>query len=113
MINRESTNTLFVYTRDDSGNFWVFDGFVFHRFLWTSEGLWFIRSQPYLPACSFGQSLTMTRYQRLALEDEAMQHHVSLPFFANEAQCNNFAIQSRQNQFVFDCTVPSGYFYLP
>ncbi len=108
----KSSNALFIYSQDESGNFWVFDGHVFHRFLWNSEGLWFIRSQSYLPPYSFGKCLALTVEQRQLLEEEAFRHHISLPFFSSESDCNHFAVSSQKNQFVFDCTFPSGYFLM-
>ena len=107
----ESKNALFVYTLDDSGRFWVYDGASYHRFLWRSEGLWFIRSQFYLPQCSYGKCLMMSDPQRADLQFEAGRHGIVLPFFATELECKSYAASVRQNQLVFDCTVPGGYFY--
>ena len=106
----ESKNALFVYTQDDSGRFWAYDGASYHRFLWRSEGLWFIRSQAYLPQCSYGKCLMMDDRQRADLEREAGSHSIHLPFFASELECKSYAVSVRQDQMVFDCTVPAGYF---
>ncbi len=107
----ESKNALFVYTVDDSGSFWVFDGANFHRFLWHSEGLWFIRSQDYLPEYSFGKCLTLNIEQRQEIENEVAGHGITLPFFDNEIECNSFALLVSQNQVIYDCALPGGYFY--
>ena len=104
-------NALFVYTQDDSGRFWVFDGRLFHRFMWNQEGLWYIRTQVYLPECSYGKCLTMNDHQRQVLEEEAARHKIALPIFDNEAACTGFAVSIQHNQFVFDCTYPGGFFY--
>jgi hypothetical protein len=108
----EFTDVLFVYTRDGSGHFWVFDRSLYHRFLWNAQGLWYIRSQTYLPEYSFGKCLLLDGDQRKALENESSRHHISLAFFENEAACNHFAVLVHQEQYVFDCTYPGGFFIL-
>jgi len=111
-MTEESKNALFVYSLDEAGNFLVFDGAYYHRFLWHAEGLWFIRTQDFLPKYSYGECLTLNDEQRFALESEAARYGITLPFFDNEAECNNFALRVPQNQFVFDCTMPGGYFVM-
>jgi hypothetical protein len=111
LFDDESLAVLFVYSQDDSGHFWIFDGSQYHRFLLKREGLWFIRSQAYLPVYSYGKCLTMNDQLRRALEDEAAKHKLTLPIFDNEMECNRYAVQLQSNQFVFDCTYPGGFFY--
>jgi len=106
-----SKNVLFVYSVDDSGNFWIFDGAQYQRFLWNSTGLWFIRSQAYLPKYSYGNCLPFTDQQRQEIESEAGRYNIYLPFFDNEGECQDFAISVPQSQLVFDCTLPAGFFY--
>jgi len=106
-----SKNVLFVYTVDDSGNFWIFDGTHYQHFLWNSEGLWFIRSQFYLPKYSYGKCLAFNNQQRQEIEREAARYDIFLPFFDSEGECQNFVTLVPQNQLVFDCTFPGGFFY--
>ena len=104
-------NVLFVYSVDDSGNFWIFDGVQYQRFLWNSTSLWFIRSQDYLPKYSYGPCLPFDHQQRQEIESEAARYGIYLPFFDNEGECQSFAISVPQNQLVFDWTLPGGFFY--
>jgi len=104
-------NVLFVYSVDDSGNFWIFDGVQYQRFLWNSTSLWFIRSQDYLPKYSYGTCLPFDHQQRQEIESEAARYGIHLPFFDNERECQSFAISVPQSQLVFDCTLPGGFFY--
>jgi hypothetical protein len=104
-------NVLFVYSVDDSGNFWIFDGGQYQRFLWNSTGLWFIRTQAYLPKYSYGKCLAFDTQQRQAIESEAAGYDIHLPFCDSEGECQNFALMVPQGQLVFDCTFPGGFFY--
>jgi hypothetical protein len=106
-----SNNVLFVYTVDEAGDFWIFDGVQYQRFLWNSTGLWFIRSQSFLPKYSYGKCLAFDHQQRQEIENEAARHGIYLPFCGSEGECQNFVLLVPQSQLVFDCTFPGGFFY--
>jgi hypothetical protein len=103
-------SALFVYIQDNSGRFWAYDGRQYHRFLWNQQGLWYVRSQSYLPQYVVGRGMPLTLEQRLLLESEAARYQIVLPFFKNEEDATRFALTAQHEQFIFDRSFPAGYF---
>lgn len=111
-LNDESQNALFVYFQDDMHRFWVYDGQRYLHFAWPDSGARFVRAQDYLPGNTMGVCVPMSVEQRAWLEAEAARFDLHLPFFDSEDACNQFALASRQEQYIIDRTLPAGYFYL-
>lgn len=111
-IDGRPRNALFIYTKDVSGRFWVFDGSLYHHFFVDGPNFWYIRSQPYLPAYTSGRGYLMMNSERRALQREADRHHITLPFFQTVKECEDCALYAQQEQFIIDRTIPGGYFYI-
>lgn len=109
-MTAEANNSLFIYVKDESGKFWVFDGGQFHHFFLDGTRFWYIRTQAYLPGCTVGRCITLSRTDRQALQSEALRHRILLPFFETLEECNGFALVAEHEQFVFDRSFPAGYF---
>ena len=109
---KNSQNALFVYMKDDSGRFWVYDGSQYHHFFLDTQRFWYVRSQSYLPEFAVGGCVILTGFERQLLEWEAARFNLRLPFFNSKDACNGFAVNANQEQFVFDRTFPAGFFYL-
>ncbi len=103
---------LFAYFQDDSGNFWVYENNLYHRFLWNAEGVRYVRSQAYLPKFAVGKCVPMSPMQRNELEREAARFHLRFPFFDSETECWDYYLWVHPDQLIFDQTMPGGYFYL-
>jgi hypothetical protein len=108
----ESQDFLFVYFQNDSGPFWIYDGNYYHRFLWNTEGVRFIRSQSYLPKYTIGKCIYINNDQRQALSYEAALYNLQVTFFDSEHECNDYYASVHRDQLIFDQTVPGGFFYL-
>jgi hypothetical protein len=108
----EFQSFLFAYIQDNSDHLWVYDGNLYHRFVWNTEEVRFIRSQPYLPKYTIGQILCLNDAQRKALESEAAWYDLFIPFFVSEEECIDYSLTVRHDQLIFGQTSPGGYFYL-
>jgi hypothetical protein len=120
----EPQNVLFVFAHDggqtdeqfngkfDLRRFWVYDGSLYHRFLWNAEGIRFVRSQAYLPKFSVGICLELNPGERQALEEEAAGYGIAIPFFESEEECREANLLIQHDQMIYDQTVPGGYFYI-
>jgi len=107
----KSQNALFIYTKDDSGKFWVFDGSQYHHFFVEEAKFWYIRSQDYLPAFTSGRGYMMRTAERLSLQREASKQKIKLPFFQTIKECEDNMLVTQHAQHIFDCTFPGGFFY--
>ena len=112
LTHGKSQNALFIYTQDNSGRFWVFDGIQYHHFLMDAQKFWYVRSQAFLPAFCVGRCTIFTEKERNDMEAGVAQFHITLPFFATQEDCYKFAQLARHEQMIFDRTVPSNYFYI-
>jgi hypothetical protein len=122
-LPEESQNVLFVFSQDgpydeqngsqtDSGHYWVYDGKVYHRFLWNAEGIRFIRSQAYLPKYVVGNCLFLSAWERQELEWETARVGIKIPIFDSEEECSDTNLLIQHDQLIYDQGVPAGFFYI-
>jgi hypothetical protein len=111
LITGKSQNALFIYSRDNSGRFWVYDGIQYHHFFMDPQRFWYVRSQAYLPAFCVGSCAAFDAKERQSMEAEVAPYHITLPFFSTQEDCSKFAQLAQHEQVIFDQTFPAGFFY--
>jgi hypothetical protein len=104
-------HALYIYLRDESGTFWVFDGWQYCRFVWKEEAVWFVRAQAALPAYAVGVCILLNEPERELLEQEAARFNLRLHFYASAEACQQQAGLEAGEPYVFDRTAPAGYFH--
>jgi hypothetical protein len=100
---------IYIYLKDDRGDFWTSDGQLYHHFIWKDENLWYVRPCSYLPANLFGASVPLNFKQQLSVRLEAACYGITLPIFKEKEECDNWAWQSASQQAIFGLTPSAGY----
>jgi hypothetical protein len=103
---------LFMYRVGNEGDMWIYTEGQYHRFSFKNNDIRYIRSQRYLPVYAEGTCFYLSRESVRQLEKECHQHHITLRFFNNLEECQEYAAAEHQFQYTFDKTPPAGYFYL-
>ncbi len=107
---RKRQHVLCAYVRDDSGDFWLFDGVCYLRFTWQDQGVWFVRAQKWLPAFAVATYPILDSAQWRTLKRAARRGRLSVRDYASVAACHRQLRREEHAQHIFDRTPPAGYF---